>query len=372
MLDAEKPVSLKRALFLVEAILVLVLAITVHFTISDSGIKAFPGVGVEDCLMKQGYGLYVDGNFIAACDSEDEVNKALLYLTDTVAEAYGTPDGIHTLSNSVSVVKGDYGKNVYVNGAGLSSLLGCTENGYDFNVRTVKGTVTDICFGVSTVVTVQKEELVEAPVVSVGTDLLNVGETLTLKQGVDGVNVNEYSVTYVNGMETSSVLVNSTVVTAPTAGEEWYGTTSGATLMSVGDKLMIPSGGLVTSWYGGRILWGSAESHSGLDFAGEGARYGDPIFAAEDGIVSFADFHSGWGKKITIDHTKELSTVYAHCSKMVVEVGDVVRKGQIIGYIGNTGRVTGAHLHFEVMKNGSTVNPRLYLDWTGYQGVLPN
>lgn len=367
MFDSEKPLQLRRAIIMLEIALAFVLAITVPLIIDNTDIKTFYGVSAESCLVNQGYGLYVDGELIAVCESEADINKALSKVTDAVAEAYGTTEGTHKLCNEIKVAKGDYSKKMFTDTDNICTLLGCSQNGLSFDVYTVGGDVTDINLSVSTVATVKKEETVEAPVVSVGTDLLEKGDILTVKQEIDGLSINEYSVTYINGVETNSVLVGSTVINAPVAGEQWYGTDNGATLMSAEEKFMLPVSGWVTSWYGGREIWGATESHKGIDFAGAGASYGDPIYAAADGIVSFAGFHGGWGNKIVIDHTKELSTLYAHCSKIVVEDGDVVRKGQLIGYIGNTGMVTGPHLHLEVLLNGNRVNPKGYLDWTVYQ-----
>ena len=371
MLDTEKPLRKRHALTLAEVLLALVIAITVPVLAKDNAkTQSLYGVSVDSFLVKEGYGLYVDGILIAVCETDGNIKTALDKATLSLAEAYGAPKGTHTLRNNIQVLEGEYSKSLFTDKEGVCSLLGCRDKGLVFDVYTALGTLTDISLGISTVAYLQVEEKVEAPYTEIGTDLLNVGETVTVKEGTDGVSLNEYSVTYVNGVQTDMTLTDSTVISEAVAGELWYGTESGATLMSADERFMIPCGGYVTSWYGGRTLWGEYDFHDGIDFAGDGARYGDPIYAAADGIVSFAAFNGGFGNKIIIDHSKEISTLYAHCSKIVVSEGEAVVKGQLIGYIGNTGRVTGPHLHLEVLVNGYRANPKPYLDWSEYQGVV--
>ena len=95
--------------------------------------------------------------------------------------------------------------------------------------------------------------------------------------------------------------------------------------------------------------------HSGLDFGGG---YGAPIYAVTDGTVTYAGRKGGLGKYVKINHSGGLASGYAHMSRIAVRNGRRVRKGQIIGYIGSTGLSTGPHLHYELYRNGRTVNPR--------------
>lgn len=98
--------------------------------------------------------------------------------------------------------------------------------------------------------------------------------------------------------------------------------------------------------------------HEGLDFTAE---VGTPIYAAAGGIVTSAEQTPDYGKIIKIDHGSGLETRYAHTSMMFVKAGDRVEKGQMIAQVGNTGRSTGPHLHFEVRLNGAPLDPRSYL-----------
>ena len=118
--------------------------------------------------------------------------------------------------------------------------------------------------------------------------------------------------------------------------------------------------GFVGSGYGMRTdpFTGEYTMHTGIDFA---APIGTPIFAAAGGVVASAELHPEFGNAVTIDHGNGLSTLYAHASRFGVKVGDIVRKGQAIAYVGTTGRSTGPHLHFEVHVNGAPQNPSKYL-----------
>lgn len=107
--------------------------------------------------------------------------------------------------------------------------------------------------------------------------------------------------------------------------------------------------------------WGDGRNHQGMDFACNGSAYGKPIIATQSGTVIRANstdsWGSGWGYYVMIDHGGGYSTLYAHCSVLVVEPGQAVQQGEIIGYIGNTGNSYGAHLHFECWFNGQRYDP---------------
>jgi murein DD-endopeptidase MepM/ murein hydrolase activator NlpD len=105
-------------------------------------------------------------------------------------------------------------------------------------------------------------------------------------------------------------------------------------------------------------LTGRRAFHGGLDFA---ATTGTPIHAAAGGTVVFAGFKADFGKTVEIDHGNGLVTRYAHASALWVKAGELVAPGHAIAAVGSTGRSTGAHLHFEVLRHGEAVNPRRYL-----------
>lgn len=118
--------------------------------------------------------------------------------------------------------------------------------------------------------------------------------------------------------------------------------------------------GYNSSSYGWRIdpFNGHKAFHEGLDFP---ANTGAPILAAADGIVIAAEQTPDYGNIVKINHGSGLETRYAHASKILVKVGDRVTKGQQVALVGNTGRSTGPHLHYEIRLNGNALDPRQYL-----------
>ena len=129
--------------------------------------------------------------------------------------------------------------------------------------------------------------------------------------------------------------------------------------------LMIPNSrpvdGPVGSGFGFRLdpISGRAALHSGLDFPGE---VGTSIQAAAGGLVVASEWHAAYGHVIEIDHGNGLVTRYAHCSKVLVEAGALVKRGQRIAEVGNSGRSTGPHLHFEVLLDGAPQDPARFLE----------
>ncbi|MBB4286014.1 M23 family metallopeptidase [Roseospira goensis] len=101
-------------------------------------------------------------------------------------------------------------------------------------------------------------------------------------------------------------------------------------------------------------ILGYSKMHTGVDFA---APTGTPIYAAGDGVVRYAGRKGGYGKYVQIRHTGEFSTAYAHMSAILVRNGQRVEQGEVIGRVGSTGRSTGPHLHYEILRNGDKVNP---------------
>lgn len=121
-----------------------------------------------------------------------------------------------------------------------------------------------------------------------------------------------------------------------------------------------PVAGYITSTFGYRkspFGW-SREFHDGIDIAAE---YGTPVVATGDGVVVAAGWNGSFGRAVTIDHGYGYRTMYGHNSRIAVRVGQRVHKGQVIAYVGSTGRSTGPHSHYSVYVNGRLVNPRDYL-----------
>jgi len=131
-------------------------------------------------------------------------------------------------------------------------------------------------------------------------------------------------------------------------------------------KLMItPTGnpvekGWISSYFGMRKdpFNGKQKMHNGVDIAGKS---GTNVMATADGVVITARKQNGYGKVLEIEHGYGLSTRYAHNKTIAVKVGDVVKQGQIIASMGSSGRSTGPHVHYEVLRNGKNVNPKKYI-----------
>ena len=130
-------------------------------------------------------------------------------------------------------------------------------------------------------------------------------------------------------------------------------------------KSAIPTGrpikkGWVSSYYGYRVdpFSGKKVFHHGLDFAGKA---GSEVVAVANGIVSWQGSRGGYGEMIEIDHGNGYQTRYAHNKKLVVKLGDRIKKGQAIALMGSTGRSTGPHVHFEILRDGKTVNPANFI-----------
>ena len=118
--------------------------------------------------------------------------------------------------------------------------------------------------------------------------------------------------------------------------------------------------GWLSSQFGQRVdpLTGKTAWHSGVDFAG---RDGSDVIAVASGVVTFAGTRSGYGKLVEISHANGLVTRYGHHKELLVGAGEVVKKGEPIGKMGSSGRSTGPHVHFEVLKNGRAVDPANYV-----------
>jgi len=126
-----------------------------------------------------------------------------------------------------------------------------------------------------------------------------------------------------------------------------------------------PIMGPITSSFGQRedpILGnGEGEFHTGIDIS---APNGMPIRATGDGVVKLAEMGSGYGREVVIDHGHGIETLYGHMSGFAVTEGETVAKGQVIGFVGHSGRTTGSHLHYEVRIRNTPVNPHKYLRTT--------
>jgi len=181
---------------------------------------------------------------------------------------------------------------------------------------------------------------------------LESGESNILSQGKDGIKLVQKVLAYENKRLIEENITSERIIQEKLDRVIVKGSMANNIAASV--AFITPSRGIVTSGFGER--WGKL--HCGLDI---GALSGSPILAALDGVVSYSGWEQGYGNTITINHPNNIVTLYGHCSKLDVVIGQYVKKGDIIGAVGSTGNSTGPHLHFEVRVNGVAVNPTGYL-----------
>lgn len=137
------------------------------------------------------------------------------------------------------------------------------------------------------------------------------------------------------------------------------GFTAGTSKVSIPSRAPI-QGFRLTSEYGMRVhpVLGGRRAHKGIDLA---SPVGTPVYAPADGMVGKAEWFSSYGLYIQVEHGGDLETRYGHLSRLNVAAGQFVKKGDLIGYVGTTGRSTGPHLHYEVRVAGEAVNPLPYM-----------
>lgn len=208
------------------------------------------------------------------------------------------------------------------------------------------------------------------------------GQTKTVQKGVKGIDRLTEMVTYIDGVKTYSTLVSretlrepvnkivqkgtKAVVTYPSRpGYSNYISGNGNTSYN-GGKLSWPTSGayVISSYYGYRTLYGRSSFHGGVDIIRSGGNStGLPVLAAAGGTVVSYTTTGSYGYSVLIDHGNGLKTRYAHMTpgSVSVRAGSKVSAGQQVGRIGSSGFVTGPHLHFEVIINGSRVNPLPYI-----------
>lgn len=195
---------------------------------------------------------------------------------------------------------------------------------------------------------VYKEDYTADPTI-VGNDSWYTTKQVVLQEGTVGHREVNALVTYEDGVETERSIAHQTIMTASTPAVIEQGT-------------MIPPtyikpiyGGRFTSGFGKR--WG--RMHKGVDWA---CPIGTTVCASSDGVVEYADWSSGYGYNVILNHPDGRKTRYCHLSKTLVTAGESVSQGEPIALSGNTGHSTGPHVHFEIFINGTQVNPLEYIN----------
>ena len=200
-----------------------------------------------------------------------------------------------------------------------------------------------------------KEEIngIKPSTIIIPTEALYLGES-KIEEGVYGIKKDTKEVIVESGKIISSRIIKEDIIKDQISKKIYRGIKNpyeyGVAFLSHPTR-----GGYMTSGYGER--WNSF--HKGIDIAGN---IGDDVIAAMDGEVIYAEYNNGgYGNLIIIKHEDDMSTYYGHLNDYYVKVGDKIKKGDIIGSIGNTGFSTGPHLHFELRVNDEAVDPTNYI-----------
>lgn len=201
-------------------------------------------------------------------------------------------------------------------------------------------------------------------------DNMLVTEKVLVQAGVEGIHDVHALVTYINGVETEVEILSESNRVEPVPEIIEKGTKEVPRIMELavsgGMKIPLESGTYrISSPFGPRNtgIAGASTFHGGVDLA---ANKGTPIYASASGTVTHSGSGTGYGLYIKINHGNGVETRYAHCSELLVDKGDRVEAGQLIGLVGNTGISSGSHLHWEVRLNGVKQDPM-----GEYQGVVP-
>lgn len=284
--------------------------------------------------------LSVGGEKVAAESSVEPMSAALeTYLTD-----YKATHQIQSveLCNSVSV------QEVYTLKADYEALP-CVSDYLAENNESLP---------VQTVDTIVVQEKIAYKTVRTESSAYTVGTEIVTRSGKSGLAEVTYKVATSDGKVTKKTKLSTKVLEEPVTRKVTVGTKRVIAADKNGDAPMMWPVKRVERAYVSSYV-GDGRGHKGMDIA---APAGTPIYAAEGGKVTYAGRDgSGYGNYIIIRHENGLETLYAHCKALYVKKGDSVAAGESIAAVGNTGRSTGNHLHFEVRKNGVFTNPANYI-----------
>ncbi len=352
----------------------------------------------SDKELVEAYGIYIDGEFAGAVNDKKKVQQEL----DKALLDY-KPDGIVkevTYANKIEYTKGIYllsslrdeddavrqltstkeKRRVYIVQQGETTLDIIRKFGMkvdDFNKlnpnaeaglipgQLLNVTETERFLPIRYVCETETLTFLDYETVEVETSALNVGIRAVLTKGERGEKVSNIEITYVDGIEQSRNVLSSTITKAPVVETIGIGTYSampddpqgvyfGSPMTGTGQMGWPLDGG----WVSDAFI--SDRNHKGMDIA---APEGTEIYAAEEGQVVSAGWNSGgYGNVVMIEHPDGYATVYAHMILVYAVEGQYVTKGQLIGFVGNTGNSFGNHLHFEVRYQGICLDPAGFLN----------
>ncbi len=316
--------------------------------IEESIHRKFPQLVAEDNVRNIGYKDFVihQGNYPEDLFVDESSLRMLLSLPEKITDEEHTTTGNAELTLDKTLITGG-------NSVGTSS-----------DVANSTGNLDSFSVTMETVITKTEvvEEVIPYSTEYVYDDVLPEGLTTPISSGKNGLRTATYSVDYTDGKETSRRLLSEIVHTEPVNAVRKMGTrplTEEEKKYKSTGTYIYPSPGSITSTYGWRVLGGNNEFHKGLDMM---SNNGLDLVASDGGtVIQASDKNNGYGLCILIQHDDGTITRYAHCDELYVAETQKVKQGQLIAKMGATGYVTGVHVHFEIIKDGMTVNPMDYL-----------
>lgn len=363
----------------------------------------------SDSKLTNACGVYIDGEFICSVKNETDARSVFNNLLSEAEEKYNIsaedPNSFADFVEDVEFVQGLYSDDadkmweasrlldVLTNQKKSEALYYTIQNGdtpsevaseYDISYSELKALNPNVNFNVFKVGTkllvsqevnfvrvkiikiVERNESTPFKTEKIESSKLFRGDTRTIRKGVKGTDKVTYLTTYIDGVQVSAEEIDRITLIDPISekiqvGTKKTGYSGGSYDVVVKGKFVWPVSGLytITSYYGNR----RSGFHTGLDISGASAS-GKLVLAAESGTVELVKFSNrSYGNQVIINHGNGVKTRYAHMldGSISVSVGQRVSRGQPIGRVGNTGNSSGAHLHFEVIVNGNTVNPINYI-----------
>ncbi|MBQ7897054.1 MAG: peptidoglycan DD-metalloendopeptidase family protein [Clostridia bacterium] len=347
-----------------------------------------------DHLVTEAYGLYIDNSLVAVLSNRNDITSALETLCSEHMEITGEEENI---ANNIEIKYQEYSAKDVIDKETLLSMFEVSAPQEEevkapvealLSARSVPATLTidaealaieeKIADAVSSLegaeedaieldFAVYYEEIVRESVPYttryIYDDTYYENQEVVQKSGRDGLANNTYKVKYVNGEEESRELVEQSFIRLPRESVVKVGTKKLPENMpdrENGGKYMInpvPTA-TVSDHFGQRILNGRSDYHEGLDLA---AWVGTSIYASASGEIIYAGYNPTYGYVVKILHDDGLISVFAHCSKLLVDVGDYVSQAEEIALVGSTGYSFGYHCHFEVIKDGVKVDPENYI-----------
>jgi len=325
-------------------------------------MEAAPVVTADGSVIAQPWCITVDGKEVAVVESREEAEEAI---EQVVEKSQRQEDEIldveiqeHAEIEQMELQHGDENPGLQTAEQACEILEHGKDGGSYLTVRVTAQTTEEepIAF--------EEEYKADAG--------LYVGETKVETEGKNGTKEVTKQIVRENGQIQEEEVLEETVVEEPQdqvilTGTKTQGGYGGgySAVADTGvsydadatyDTLRMPVGQIaVSSEFGPR--WG--RMHQGIDLA---LSQGSDIYAAADGVVYFSGYSGGYGNLVKVDHGDGMQTYYAHCSQLLVSEGQQVQAGERIALVGSTGNSTGPHLHFQVIINGSCVDPRDFLD----------